>query len=44
MFMENWIHVGGSLAINEGSPGLWYPPQSYYLECTYGGVGMVLLY
>lgn len=38
MFRENWIHLGGSMAINEGSDGLdtskglWYPPKSYYLE------------
>eukprot|EP00026_Physarum_polycephalum_P003966 Phypoly_transcript_03983.p1 GENE.Phypoly_transcript_03983~~Phypoly_transcript_03983.p1 ORF type:complete len:739 (+),score=59.86 Phypoly_transcript_03983:1-2217(+) len=38
MFMEYFIHVGGSMAINEGSPQFWYPPGSYYLECTYGAV------
>jgi len=26
------------MAINEGSPQYWYPPGSYYLECTYGAV------
>ena len=38
MFRSSFIHVGGSMAINEGSigmnlhTGLWYPPKSYYLE------------
>ena len=38
MFRESFIHVGGSMALNEGSngmnmsSGLWYPPKSYYLE------------
>ena len=38
MFRESFLHVGGSVAINEGSngtnvtSGLWYPPKSYYLE------------
>ena len=38
MFRESFLHVGGSMAINEGSvgtnlsAGLWYPPKSYYLE------------
>ena len=38
MFRESFLHVGGSMAINEGSngtntsSGLWYPPKSYYLE------------
>lgn len=33
MFRESFIHVGGSMAINEGSDGLdtskglWYPPK-----------------
>ena len=38
MFRESFLHVGGSMALNEGSngtnlsSGLWYPPKSYYLE------------
>ena len=38
MFRASFLHVGGSMAINEGShglnlsEGLWYPPKSYYLE------------
>jgi hypothetical protein len=38
MFRESFLHVGGSMALNEGSggtnlsAGLWYPPKSYYLE------------
>ena len=38
MFRESFIHVGGSIALNEGSngmnlsAGLWYPPKSFYLE------------
>ena len=27
MLRESWIHVGGSLAINEEQ---YYPPKSYY--------------
>ena len=29
MMRDHWIHVGGSIAINEGSP---YPPGSYFLD------------
>jgi DUF1680 family protein len=29
MFRDQWIHVGGSIAMNEGRP---YPPASYFLE------------
>ena len=29
LFHDNWIHVGGSIAICEGPK---YPPKSYYLE------------
>jgi len=29
LFVDSWIHVGGSIAINEGS---WYPPKSYFLD------------
>ena len=38
MFRESFLHVGGAMALNEGSSGtnlsagLWYPPKSYYLE------------
>lgn len=38
MLRESFIHIGGSIALNEGShgtnlsEGLWYPPKSYYLE------------
>jgi hypothetical protein len=38
MFTESFLHVGGAMALNEGShgtdlnSGLWYPPKSYYLE------------
>jgi hypothetical protein len=38
MFRESFLHVGGAMALNEGSHGtnlslgLWYPPKSYYLE------------
>ena len=44
MFVGSFLHLGGSMAINEGSlgyydpanpeKGLWYPPKSYYLEST----------
>jgi len=29
MFTDSWIHVGGSIAINEQA---YYPPKSYYLN------------
>eukprot|EP01047_Picozoa_sp_COSAG01_P018379 COSAG01_NODE_993_length_12256_cov_6.798964_13_plen_94_part_00 len=29
MFRDQWIHVGGSIAMNEGRP---YPPASYFLD------------
>jgi len=29
LYKENWLHVGGSIAICEGT--VLYPPQSYYL-------------
>eukprot|EP01116_Phalansterium_solitarium_P006662 TRINITY_DN19003_c0_g1_i1.p1 TRINITY_DN19003_c0_g1~~TRINITY_DN19003_c0_g1_i1.p1 ORF type:complete len:776 (-),score=231.31 TRINITY_DN19003_c0_g1_i1:217-2544(-) len=29
MIHDNWEHVGGSIAINEGA---WYPPQSYHID------------
>lgn len=32
LFRESWIHVGGSMAINEA---MFYPPGSYYLDYTY---------
>lgn len=38
MFRESFLHVGGSMALNEGShgtnlsAGFWYPPKSYFLE------------
>ena len=41
MFRESFLHVGGAMALNEGShgedphgenAGLWYPPKSFYLE------------
>lgn len=31
MLREHWIHVGGSVAINEA---YYYPPDSYYLDYT----------
>jgi hypothetical protein len=42
MFRASFLHVGGSMALNEGSngtnlsSGLWYPPKSYYLEGVAG--------
>jgi len=46
MFRESFLHLGGAMAINEGSvgtydpadpKGTWYPPKSYYLEGTASG-------
>ena len=31
MLRAHWIHVGGSIALNEGS---YYPPDSYYIGFT----------
>jgi DUF1680 family protein len=35
LYKENWIHVGASVAINEGVK--LYPPQSYYLTTQKSG-------
>lgn len=49
MFRESFLHLGGAMALNEGSignspktgnpAGIWYPPGSYYLEGDSGAQG-----